>query len=170
MGWMGTQTDSPNHILVTEEIEYGGGHTVVGRSGKYYAVRNNNTGSVYGLVALVRSKDGWKYTKLVDEDMGPCEVRCPAKILNMLSPTAEKYAVAWRETCRANIIKQKATPKVTEGSIIKLVEPVTFSDGVTESTFEFVERYTFRRNTDKRLVRLRKAWKTQLEWNRVSDG
>lgn len=44
----------------------------------------------------------WGY-KDMDETMGPCESKCPASILALLTPTDSKYANEWRERCRKNI-------------------------------------------------------------------
>jgi len=165
MGWTGTLTDAPAHQVVTEEIEFGGGHTVIARSGKYYAVRVNKTGEVYGLVALVkRKKEGWIYTKLVDEGMGPHEAKCPAKVLDLLSPTDNEYALRWREVCRANLELSKAAPKVKMGDTVMLSEPIKFADGVAEDRFFFVKRYTFKRMGDGQYVRMPKSWKTTYEY------
>lgn len=76
----------------------------------YYAAveRKKADGSreVWAAVFLTcgRSSDGtiWGY-KDMDETMGPCEDRCPAKILALLSPTDSKYANEWRQRCRENL-------------------------------------------------------------------
>lgn len=44
----------------------------------------------------------WGY-KDMDETMGPCESKCPASILALLTPTDSKWANEWRERCRKNI-------------------------------------------------------------------
>lgn len=44
----------------------------------------------------------WGY-KDMDETMGPCESKCPASILALLTPTDSKWANEWRERCRRNI-------------------------------------------------------------------
>lgn len=45
--------------------------------------------------------------KDMDETVGPCEDKCPAAILNLLSPTDHEWAIAWRERCRKNIEARK---------------------------------------------------------------
>ena len=75
----------------------------------YAAVETHKDGQspfVWAAVFLTSGKgrDGsvWGY-KDMDETMGPCEDKCPASILALLSPTDDKDANEWRERCRANI-------------------------------------------------------------------
>lgn len=51
-----------------------------------------------------KSHDGtvWGY-KDMDETMGPCEDKCPASILALLTPTDDKDSIEWRARCRENI-------------------------------------------------------------------
>lgn len=63
---------------------------------------------VTALVVLTkRSAGGFGY-KVMDEEMGPSESRCPARILDLLSPVSAlrypKYAEMWRQRCRANLV------------------------------------------------------------------
>ena len=44
----------------------------------------------------------WGY-KDMDETVGPCEDKCPASILALLTPTDSDWANQWRERCRKNI-------------------------------------------------------------------
>lgn len=44
----------------------------------------------------------WGY-KDMDETMGPCESKCPASILALLTPTDSQWANEWRERCRQNM-------------------------------------------------------------------
>lgn len=76
----------------------------------YYAAveRKRADGSRDVLAAVFntcgRSSDGtiWGY-KDMDETMGPCEDKCPASILALLTPTENKNAIEWRNRCRENI-------------------------------------------------------------------
>ncbi len=73
----------------------------------YYAAVENKDGKVWAAVFLTcgRTKhDGtaWGY-KDMDETMGPCECKCPASILALLTPTDSQWANEWREKCRQNI-------------------------------------------------------------------
>lgn len=71
------------------------------------------------------SRDYFNFSyKDMSEDMGPCEIDCPASILSLLSPTNSEYALAWRERCRENIEKKKdphALKNLPVGSVITFV-------------------------------------------------
>lgn len=41
--------------------------------------------------------------KDMSEDMGPCYYDCPAKILDLLTPTKSEYANTWRAKCREKL-------------------------------------------------------------------
>lgn len=116
----------------------------------------------FGAVFLTRYDDGcWGY-KDMEESAGPCESRAPLSILNLLSELkdSDSYAHAWRQRCR----DWAAIPDYAEGDKIKLVAPVTLSDG---STCQIVTATHYRRGRQKRrcyhveetgsLVRLSKA-------------
>lgn len=53
-------------------------------------------------VTHTRGDYGFCY-KDMDESMGPCEANCPAKILDLLTPTDSEYANEWRARCRSNL-------------------------------------------------------------------
>ena len=116
----------------------------------------------FGAVFLTRYDDGcWGY-KDMEESAGPCESRAPLSILNLLSELKDpdNYAQEWRRRCR----NWAAIPDYEEGDKIKLVSPVTLSDG---STCQIVTATHYKRGRQKRrcyrieetgsLVRLSKA-------------
>ncbi len=116
----------------------------------------------FAAVFLTRYDDGcWGY-KDMEESAGPGESRAPLSILNLLSELKDpdSYAHAWRQRCR----DWAAIPDYAEGDKIKLVSPVTLSDG---STCQIVTATHYRRGRQKRrcyrieetgsLVRLSKA-------------
>lgn len=53
-------------------------------------------------VTHTRGYHGFCY-KDMDETMGPNEAHCPAKILDLLTPTDNEYADEWRARCRKNL-------------------------------------------------------------------
>lgn len=53
-------------------------------------------------VTHTRGDYGFCY-KDMDESMGPCEANCPAKILDLLTPTDSERANEWRARCRSNL-------------------------------------------------------------------
>lgn len=111
-----------------------------------------------------RARDGLTLgSKDMTETMGPYNHGCPARILDLLSPTDNEYAVAWREKCRAQLaLTGRRKPAI--GDIVILPEPIVFSDRVSESSFTTVEhraRLAFRRKADNRLVRIDNLMKRQ---------
>lgn len=101
----------------------------------YAALRIEREGKPVEIAALVylfsRGKpgEGFGY-KSMDETMGPCEAECPARILDLLTPTEYEYAIAWRAQCRANLAN-KAKASLTRSAIkpgmrLKLSRPLTY--------------------------------------------
>ncbi|MCO6385360.1 hypothetical protein [Oceanicola sp. 502str15] len=116
----------------------------------------------FGVVVLTRYDEGsWGY-KDMEESAGPVESRAPLSLLNLLSELKdpESYAHAWRQRCR----DWAAIPDYEEGDRIRLVAPVTLSEG---STCQVVTATHYRRRGQKRrcyrieetggLVRISKA-------------
>ena len=64
-----------------------------------------------------RHNFGWKS---MDETMGPNEAACPERILDLLTPTSNEYALTWRSRCRAKIAERKSRPKLREGVTFEL--------------------------------------------------
>lgn len=78
-------------------------------------------GAVFAVVFLTTVKGCWFYYKDMSEDMGPCEDKCPASILNLLPETTNEYALDWRQRCRNNIVASKspnALRNLPVGSVI----------------------------------------------------
>ncbi len=73
--------------------------------------------------------------KDMDESMGPVESECLEKILKLLMPTDEKYAIEWRERCWSNLKKKKACPKLELEMAIKTNSPLKFADGSVIDSF-----------------------------------
>ena len=86
---------------------------------------NKETGRriVWAAIVLVRHypKDpcyniSWKD---MDESCGPCETNCPERILKLLTPTDNEYALNWRAACWTNIEKRKARRQLPSGTVLK---------------------------------------------------
>lgn len=70
----------------------------------YAAVREQRSGEAWALVVLTTGRAGARFGwKEMEESMGPVESECPAHILDLLSPTADEHALAWRARCRARL-------------------------------------------------------------------
>ncbi|MFP1132919.1 DUF6927 domain-containing protein [Asticcacaulis sp. W401b] len=113
----------------------------------YYAAvesvsKEDGNRSIWAAVFLTKScsraKDGYTFGyKDMTEDMGPVESRCPAGILDLLTETKSDYALAWRERCRAGS-KVRAKAKPSAGCVIRLKEPIAFTDNTTHQEFTVV--------------------------------
>ena len=69
----------------------------------YAAIKDKKTGEVFCGVILTRTREGWEFGyKALTEYDGPVEDKCPKSILDLLTPTDNKYALGWRERCRKN--------------------------------------------------------------------
>jgi hypothetical protein len=88
-------------------------HAVV--SSVLYAAIQKPDGEVFAAIVpfeLVKRGSAWELLYEMDsETVGPCDVKCPVRILNMLSPTCEEYAIKWREKCRARTKNRQTNNK-----------------------------------------------------------
>ena len=89
-------------------------------SSTYYAAiqkepKDGSPSSVFAVVTKTSysSASGELCYKDMGEDEGPCEDKCPASILKLLTPTDNEFANGWRERCQANIDIKKAMSKNT---------------------------------------------------------
>ena len=96
---------------------------------------NRETGKteIFALVCLVRynkrDREGLIFGyKDMSETMGPCESECPARILDLLTPTANEYALAWRTRCRAAIARRNR-PAPRTGDTVIFAAAIGFTDG-----------------------------------------
>ena len=96
-------------------------------------------GYTFAAVFLTSRENGeWGY-KSMDETMGPNAADAPLKLIDLLSPTTNEGARAWRQRCRDNAAL--ASRSLKAGDVIRLDQPLRFTDGS--------ERQTFRVSTDK---------------------
>ena len=63
--------------------------------------------------------------KDMDETCGPNESECPARILDLLTPTTSEWALSWRQRCRDNLAAKKAKT-LRDGARVILVDGVTY--------------------------------------------
>lgn len=100
--------------------------TMVG-STYYGAIRYK--GEVFACVALTgtRDREWWFAYKDMDETEGPYCYDCPKSILDLLTPTDNKWAKEWRRKCRERIAEKKEFEHLPIGTMI--VTPWGNSDG-----------------------------------------
>jgi hypothetical protein len=83
----------------------------------YAAVRENSGGEVWALVVLTTGRAGSRFGwKEMEESQGPAPCECPAHILDLLSPTTDEQALAWRARCRSRLRRLAA---VTRGARVR---------------------------------------------------
>jgi hypothetical protein len=95
--------------------------------------RKTGKAEVFALVCLVkynpRDREGMIFGyKNMSETMGPCEAECPARILDLLTPTTNEHALAWRARCRAAIAR-RTRPVPKTGDTIVFANDIRFTDG-----------------------------------------
>lgn len=80
---------------------------------------------VWGVVVLthVRNADYCNFgVKIIDENMGPCESDAPKKLIHMLSPTKNEYAMDWRGRCLLHHERRKTLMSFPYGTIIQVAD------------------------------------------------
>lgn len=116
----------------------------------YYAavqiMTDGAPGEVFAVICLIRwnprDKEGMVFGyKDMDETVGPYETDCPARILDLLTPTDRPYALAWRERCRANLALKARV--LRDGDRIRFDTAMTFTDG--HEAQEFIVRKSGRK-------------------------
>jgi len=158
MGWTSFHVPKGTKTIDVLRDELGKECVVDGRvrGGTAYLACRWPEGRTAGVVVLVRrdSRSHHNFTyKVVDEDMGPYESDCPKAILDLLDPPATTYAAEWRARCVASVERRERAKGVVPGTVIRLAEPLNFTDGWLRSEFRFVTRSTFL-STDGVTVRL----------------
>ena len=120
------------------------------RNAEYYAaVRRTDraTGEkiVFALIAEVSYKPsdpeghtlGWKD---MSETSHPFLYNCPQRILDLLDPTENENALAWRKECHAVRERIRASRKTfVHGAVVEFEQPLRFAGGIHRSRFT-VER------------------------------
>lgn len=117
----------------------------------YLAVSHKDDADMVEAVVVLIQRDRNSYynfgMKWVDENMGPNEDNCPARILDKLTPTTSEWAVGWRQRCRdriaASAVARTRGKAVKPGTRIRFDTSIEFGDGVTRDTFTYVEGSTF---------------------------
>ena len=162
MGWMCTHKDKSESV--TDFIAKSGvlrftqvgfeykilASVLVARSEHYAAIERVETATgkreVWASVILIDlakvagSNHNICY-KDMDETANPYYVRCPARILDLLTPTENELALEWRKNCRALLAEKAAIPAFKPGLKLEFQKPVTFPNGfkATELEVEYTE-------------------------------
>jgi hypothetical protein len=111
MGWTQTKVSSnittKKYIRHTLAIQFKGkfdivetieGKIVDGCKAFYLSLRDDD-GVISAIVVLTRRKNGFIQYRIISEKEGPLVFEAPAKFIDSLSPTENKYATDWRTGC-----------------------------------------------------------------------
>ncbi|MFI4993114.1 MAG: DUF6927 domain-containing protein [Solirubrobacterales bacterium] len=119
----------------------------------YAAIRSSDGKEVFGLVLLAERRNGVLFTKPINEDMGPVEDHCPARILDQLTEPSNNNAREWRKRCRARL----ARPHPRLGQKVIFVKPLRFTNGDVHGALTFQGGSRFR-SADGTLYHIR-SWR-----------
>jgi len=92
----------------------------------------NHSREVFAIVCLLDYQPNDYYNfgyKDMEESMGPYNYNCPERILNLLTPTGNEYALKWRWKCREAVERRKKVAKIKNGDILEFEEPIVFQNG-----------------------------------------
>lgn len=169
MGW--THTNRPSYQTPTEFIKEHFSwdseksvnkviETSVKLTEAYAAVEriDKATGnrSVWALVLLLHHMPKSYYNfgyKEMDETSGPYSFNCPAKILDLLSPTDNEYASKWRAQCRERLSKKISMPA---GTIVQFDDEIDHW-GTTFIKIKHTRKHVYRSVKTGTYVRLKNS-------------
>lgn len=143
MGW--TSYTKPANVKQHLDGEFGEDYTLLASALKgftyYAAIRDDRNGAVIATVTLVRYyRDGNMSVKHMSDDMGPCERECPENILDLLTPTDQKWAQEWRADCRENLLRRAAVRGLKIGEMFSFSKPLRFTNGEEYQEFRLIRK------------------------------
>lgn len=140
MGWT-YMNNVPKDAKAFLDKEMGGNLLASAKVGREYyaAVKSRVTDEVFAVIAVLDSKDGFGF-KLMDETMGPYFYNCPDKILKLLTPTDNTFALKWREQVMKFRTMKTAAKNIQNGNVIKFDEQISFGPYGYEDTFTVSKR------------------------------
>ena len=89
----------------------------------YIVMQDIDTSVVYCIIAVVHIQPKGYSERVFCETDGVGYYNCPARLLNMLTPTKNEYALAWRQNCRARIQRRKDMCMVEGAVFVKAKAP-----------------------------------------------
>ena len=120
---------------------------LVNRTTMYGAIQKISTGEVFCAVYMISwSKGYYNFTyKDMTEFSGPCQHNCPQRIMKLLTPLDENdsqnnYAIEWRKAVQGYWMKKECINQLSTDKIIKVNEPISFTNGSTYQFFKKVGR------------------------------
>lgn len=104
MGWTGVYLQGVERIenvdkFIVEEFSSLKVKRIERKRGEYYIAYTSNTGGTECMVVITERHGGELRFKDMHEECGPYYYGASQKLINMLAPTYDPYALNWRETC-----------------------------------------------------------------------
>lgn len=157
MGWTGTYYDGESIEEFFDNEFVGDKRACKGsvRGNTYYSAWYDKEGNIYASVILFHIKGNEITYKEITENGGPYECDCPQRILKILSPTTNEYALDWRNRC---IEKRNKLKKIKLNTIIRFKTPIEFYILDKATDFKWVGRNKFIHISANVLVKI-KGWK-----------
>ena len=102
MGWSGTGCKTIAELKSEIKCDFLGRCKKISSVGTviYAAVEKKDGSGVFCYIGKTRKEGKELFVKDMDDTMGPTDAKCPDSILNLLSPTDNDIAIAWRERCK----------------------------------------------------------------------
>lgn len=158
MKWFGDYFNYEGERVRSTLLDCSGTLSVVYCAVEHVYKQEEDRREVWACVILTRRAPKSWYNfgqKEISEEMGPLEIDCPERILDLLMPTSNEHALKWRARCRESLAKRKARPRLKKGLVIKIPFEVNFVDGCSEQIFIVdVPRRMWVRNLTGRRYRL----------------
>lgn len=92
-------------------------HAFVNLSEIYIAIKSKATNEVICIIAHVHIRPHSYTIREFEESSGVYWCNCPERILKVLTPTTNQYALKWRESCWRNVRLRKAM-KLKPGMVV----------------------------------------------------
>lgn len=167
MGWC-----SYDGMTAEESVRYElRGMDILMHSGSWWLTKINRPGSQYdGVVtlihALTRRDGGGTAVKLVDATMGPSGTPPKSIFRRWMRESASqprgKYELEFVSRVEIELDKQSITSSMKPGQTFRFSKEVQFSDGVSESEFEWCGKFRARRKCDNALIRLPRNFRSRI--------
>lgn len=106
----------------------------------YAAMKRKDNEQVFAVVVLTSLKDGYFYTKIMDESVGPCYYDCPESIMKLLTETEYEYAKNWRQ-----LVEEKRNKPDLNKLPIGTMIAWTTHDGKERKAYKHEAAYQFKR-------------------------
>lgn len=111
----------------------------------YAAVKSPRDGSIGAVIILTKiDRNGYCNfgMKFMDEEMAPFARNCPRSVLDVLSPTDNKYSIEWRQGCLDNLASKKDT--TLKDAPVGTKMKVTLKNGEVRTVVKMAPEYQFK--------------------------